>query len=78
MAGVRYSIVVRGEFDEITAASFDDVSLERSDGVTVLHTDVVDQPALFGLLQRIQTVGAGLLAVTEVPDTPIDHQTATR
>jgi hypothetical protein len=64
MTGVRYRILVRGEFDEITAASFEDVALSRSDGVTTLHTGELDQAGLFGLLQRIQTVRADLLALT--------------
>lgn len=75
MTGARYRIVVRGEFDEITAASFEDVVLTRSEGVTVLQTDPLDQPALFGLLQRIQTVGAGLVALSGSDD-PDDDATA--
>ena len=63
MTDVAYRITIEGEIDELTADAFPDVQVRRGDGVTVLITGVVDQPALNGLLDRLRQVGAALVSL---------------
>lgn len=72
MVDVAYRITIEGEFDEVTAGAFPDVEVRRGDGVTVLATGVVDQPALNGLLDRLRQVGAALVAL-ERDARPLQH-----
>jgi hypothetical protein len=62
-----YEIRVGGHLDPRWAAWFDGLSLAvASDGTTVLHGLVLDQSALFGLLQRIRDAGLALVSVNQV------------
>lgn len=63
MADVAYRITIEGEIDDLTADAFPDVQVWRGDGITVLATGPVDQPALNGLLDRLRQVGASLVAL---------------
>jgi hypothetical protein len=56
-----YRIVVEAEFDDLTMAAFDDLSVERAEGVTVLETRQIDQAALDGVLDRLRLIGARLV-----------------
>ncbi len=68
----RYEIRLKGHLDSRWAAWFDGLSLtNESDGTTVIHGPVVDQAALYGLLQKVRDVGLPLVSVTQVePDQP--------
>ena len=42
--------------------------MEARDGVTVLTGKIIDQPQLFGILDRINGLGLELLSVEALPD----------
>jgi hypothetical protein len=68
----RYEIRLRGRLDSRWAAWFDGLSLtNESDGTTIIYGPVVDQAALYGLLQKVRDLGLPLVSVTQVqPDKP--------
>ena len=67
----RYEIRLKGHLDHRWAAWFDGLSLtNQSDGTTVIHGPVVDQAALYGLLQKVRDVGLPLVSVTQVEPGP--------
>jgi hypothetical protein len=80
-----YEIRLEGHLDDRWAAWFDGLSLRHeSDGTTVLHGAVVDQAALYGLLQKVRDLGLPLVSVRHLdpgrpdqPDQP-DQPTRTR
>ena len=63
-----YRIVVRSELGERYAAAFDGMQMETKDGETILIGEIVDQPHLFGILERINGLGLQLLSVQALPD----------
>ena len=65
----RYEICVRAHLGPRLAAWFDGLDLAaHDDGTTVISGPVVDQAALYGLLQRLRDVGIPLVSLTEMPD----------
>jgi hypothetical protein len=42
--------------------------LEAKNGRTILTGEVVDQPHLFGILDRVNSLGLGLLSVQALPE----------
>jgi hypothetical protein len=71
----RYEIRLKGHLDSRWAAWFDGLSLtNENDGTTIIHGPVVDQAALYGLLQKVRDVGLPLVSVTQVqpgqPESP--------
>jgi hypothetical protein len=63
----RYEIRVRGHLESRWAAWFDGMSLtHESDGTTSIHGPVVDQAALYGLLQKLRDVGLPLVSVAQL------------
>jgi hypothetical protein len=68
----RYEIRLQGHLENRWAAWFDGLTLTRAgDGTTLIAGPVVDQAALFGLLQMVHDVGLPLVSVTHVePDQP--------
>ena len=68
----RYEIRLKGHLDSRWAAWFDGLSLtNESDGTTIINGPVVDQAALYGLLQKVRDLGLPLVSVTQVqPDQP--------
>ena len=63
-----YRIVTRSELSERYAAAFDGMQMETKDGETILIGEIVDQPHLFGILERINGLGLQLLSVQALPD----------
>jgi hypothetical protein len=63
-----YRIVVRSELDDRYACAFTGMRMETRDGRTILTGEVVDQPHLFGVLQRLNGMGLALLSVQAMPD----------
>jgi hypothetical protein len=66
----RYEIRIRGR---VRPSLLEDFELERSvERVeTVLHGPIVDQAALHGLLNRIESLGLELVEVRRLP--PVEH-----
>jgi hypothetical protein len=63
----RYEIHLRGHLDSRWAAWFDGLTLtNESDGTTIIYGPVVDQAALYGLLQKVRDLGLPLVSVTQV------------
>jgi hypothetical protein len=62
-----YEIYLQGHLDIRWAAWFDGMTLtHESGGTTRIHGPVVDQAALFGLLQRVRDAGLSLISVTRI------------
>jgi hypothetical protein len=61
--GTVYRIVVRSELGDRYAPAFEGMRMEIQDGQTILIGEVVDQPHLFGILERINGLGLELLSV---------------
>ena len=63
----RVEIRVRGRLEPRWNAWFDGLEVTAlSDGTTVIHGPVVDQAALFGVLQRLRDVALPLISVVHV------------
>jgi hypothetical protein len=75
MKPTHYEITVRGHLSEALMAAFAGLTATPSAAVTVLSGEIVDQAALFGVLERIESLGLELVDVrrtchpipTEVP-----------
>ena len=65
---IVYRIVVRSELSERYAAAFEGMEVETRDGQTILIGEIIDQPHLFGILDRINGLGLELLSVQALPD----------
>jgi len=65
-AGKFYRIVVRSELSERYAAAFEE--METKSGLTVLTGEIVDQPHLYGILDRLNGLGLELLSVQCLPE----------
>jgi hypothetical protein len=66
--GTVYRIVVRSELGDKYAVAFEGVQMEARDGVTVLTGRIIDQPQLYGILERINGLGLELLSVEALPE----------
>lgn len=71
----RYEIRVDGRLSARWASWFDGLTLaNEDDGTTVLSGPVVDQAALYGLLQKLRDLGLTLLSLTRTsPGGAIEH-----
>jgi len=70
-----YEIRVRGHLDSRWGLWFDGMGLsQQGDGSTLIHGPVVDQAALYGLLQKVRDLGLALVSLTRLesdqPDRP--------
>ena len=66
--GTVYRIVVRSELSDRYAVAFEGMEMETRDGITVLTGKIIDQPHLYGILERINGLGLELLSVEALPD----------
>lgn len=67
-----YTVRVQGHLEDRLTRSLGGLEVHRhSDGTTELVGPIVDQAALFGLINRIRDLGLPLLSVTR---TGGDHQ----
>jgi hypothetical protein len=66
--GTSYRIVVRSELSDSYAVAFEGMEMETRDGDTILTGEVVDQPQLYGILDRINGLGLQLLSVQALPE----------
>jgi hypothetical protein len=63
-------IRVRGRLEARWTSWFEGLDITaHTDGTTVIHGPVVDQAALFGLLQRVQDIALPLISVIHVDPT---------
>lgn len=62
-----YRIVVRSELSYKDAAAFKGMEMQARDGDTILTGEIIDQPHLFGTLERINGLGLQLLSVQVLP-----------
>ena len=66
--GMIYRIVVRSELSDTYAVAFEGMEMDTKDGETILTGEVIDQPHLFGILDRINGLGLQLLSVQALED----------
>ena len=66
MRTYRYRITIGGSLGTVFCAAFEDFTIEVSGARTWLIADL-DQAALFGALNRIQSVGLELIEVIRIP-----------
>jgi hypothetical protein len=71
--GMVYRIVVRSELGERYADAFEGMKMETEDGQTILIGEIINQPHLFGILDRINGLGLELLSVQALPDDAHSH-----
>jgi hypothetical protein len=74
--GTVYRIVVRSELNGRYAVAFEGMEMETKNGDTILTGEIVDQPHLHGILNRINGLGLRLLSVQALPEDV--HPTAER
>ena len=63
-----YRIVVRSELSYKDAVAFEGMEMDTQDGDTILTGEIIDQPHLFGILDRINGLGLQLLSVQALPE----------
>ena len=61
--GTLYRILVRSELTDSYASAFEGMEMETKNGQTILSGEVKDQPHLFGILERLNSLGLELLSV---------------
>jgi hypothetical protein len=66
--GTVYRIVVRSELSNRYAVAFEGMEMETKNGDTILTGEIIDQPHLFGILDRINGLGLQLLSVQALPE----------
>jgi len=66
--GTVYRIVVRSELSERYAVAFEGMEMETKHGDTVLTGEIIDQPHLHGILDRLNGLGLELLSVQALPE----------
>jgi hypothetical protein len=62
-----YRIVVESELGDKYAVAFEGMEMETRGGETILTGTIIDQPQLFGILERINSLGLKLLSVEALP-----------
>jgi hypothetical protein len=63
MKSTHYQITVRGRLSDSVARAFEGLTATPSAAGTVICGELPDQAALFGVLDRIESLGLELLAV---------------
>ena len=63
-----YQIEVGGELSERYAEAFEGMEMEAKSGRTVLTGEIVDEPHLHGILDRISALGLELVSVESAPE----------
>ena len=66
--GTVYRIVMRKVLSDRYAVAFEGMEMETRDGDTILTGKIIDQPHLFGILARINSLGLELLSVQALPN----------
>ena len=68
--GGSYEIRIKGRLSDSLLTAFEGLTATVEPVETVLHGPVEDQAALYGLLERIQSLGLELVEVRRLPDAP--------
>jgi hypothetical protein len=63
-----YRIEVGGELSERYAQAFEGMEMETKSGRTVLTGEVIDEPHLHGILDRIGALGLKLVSVQDMSE----------
>lgn len=66
--GGSYEIRIKGRLSDSLLAVFEGLTASVEPVETVLHGPVQDQAALYGLLDRIQSLGLELVEVRRLPE----------
>jgi hypothetical protein len=66
--GTIYRIVVRRELSDRYAAAFEGMEMKTNSGQTILKGEVIDQPHLHGIFDRINALGLELVSVESMPE----------
>jgi hypothetical protein len=77
-SGTVYRIIVRSELGEAYAVAFEGMEMDTKNGITVLTGKIIDQPQLFGILDRVNGLGLELLSVEALPDDAYPSAEGTR
>jgi hypothetical protein len=77
MAQLVYELSFKGAASATLRAAFGDCEVETARGTTTLRVAVPDQPAMFGLMDRVQDLGLEILDIHLVvePSTGTDLET---
>jgi hypothetical protein len=67
MPTTHYEITVRGRMSPALAEGFDGLSATTSGPNTVLRGEIADQSALYGVLDRVESLGLELIDVHRRP-----------
>jgi hypothetical protein len=71
--GGDYEIRIKGRLSDSLLAAFEGLDATVEPVETVLRGPVQDQAALYGLLNRIQSLGLELVEVRRLPQAPGEH-----
>jgi outer membrane PBP1 activator LpoA protein len=71
-----YRIVVRDDIGERFALAFEGMEVEARGGQTVLTGEIIDQPHLHGILDRISSLGLELLSVESLSEKPYNNESS--
>jgi hypothetical protein len=63
-----YRIEVGGELSERYAEAFEGMEMETKSGRTILTGEVIDNPHLHGILDRISALGLKLVSVQDMSE----------
>ena len=63
-----YRIVVEGELTKRFAGAFAGMTMEAESGQTTITGQIVDQSHLYGILDRISSMGLQLVSVQALPE----------
>jgi hypothetical protein len=63
-----YEIVVQGELTKRFAGAFAGMTMEAESGQTFITGEIVDQSHLYGILDRISSMGLQLVSVQALPE----------
>jgi hypothetical protein len=74
--GEVYRIVVRDDIGERFALAFEEMEVEARGGQTVITGEIIDQPHLHGILDRISSLGLELLSVESLPGELYDNESS--
>lgn len=58
-----YELAFRGEPGPVMRAAFPEFDLESDEGITVFRAEFVDQAALHGVIERVNSLGLELVDV---------------
>jgi hypothetical protein len=70
MSPTHYEITVRGRLGETLTTAFDGLTAKATPAQTVLSGELADQAALYGVLERIESLGLELLEVRRTASNP--------